>query len=293
MKPTNTARYHARLQNVLQYIDAHLDGDLSVETLSRVAAFSKYHFHRQFSGLFEISVYRYVQLCRLKRASFELAFRNRKVIDIALASGYDGSESFSRAFKKHTGQSPSAFRKQPKWEPWYAAYQPLNKLRVNHMKPARHIEQVRIVNVDETRVAVLEHRGDPQLIGDSIRTFIDWRRQNGLSPKVSATFNILYDNPAEVEPENYRLDLCAAVDGEVAVNEQGVIAKTIPGGRCAVLHHVGPDDTLGETIGYLYAEWLPQSGEEPGDFPAYLQRVSFFPDVPETEAVTDIFLPLR
>lgn len=293
MKPTNTARYHARLQKVLQYIDAHLDGDLSVETLSRVAAFSKYHFHRQFSGLFEISVYRYVQLCRLKRASFELAFRNHKVIDIALASGYDGSESFSRAFKKHTGQSPSVFRKQPKWEPWYAAYQPLNKLRVHHMKPARHIEQVRIVNVDETRVAVLEHRGDPQLIGDSIRTFIDWRRQNGLSPKVSATFNILYDNPAEVEPENYRLDLCAAVDGEVATNEQGVTGKTIPGGRRAVLRHVGPDDTLGETIGYLYAEWLPQSGEEPGDFPAYLQRVSFFPDVPETEAVTDIFLPLR
>lgn len=293
MKPTNTARYHARLQKVLQYIDAHLDGDLSVETLSRVAAFSKYHFHRQFSGFFEISVYRYVQLCRLKRASFELAFRNRKVIDIALASGYDGSESFSRAFKKHTGQSPSAFRKQPKWEPWYAAYQPLNKLRVHHMKPARHIEQVRIVNVDEARVAVLEHRGDPQLIGDSIRTFIDWRRQNGLSPKVSATFNILYDNPAEVEPENYRLDLCAAVDGEVAANEQGVTGKTIPGGRRAVLRHVGPDDTLGETIGYLYAEWLPQSGEEPGDFPVYLQRVSFFPDVPETEAVTDIFLPLR
>lgn len=293
MKATNASRYHARFQKVMQYIDTHLDGDLSVETLSRVAAFSKYHFHRQFSELFHMSVHRYVQFCRLKRASFELAFRNRKVIDIALASGYDGSESFSRAFKKHTGQSPSAFRKQPQWEPWHETYQPLNELRVRHMKPARKIEQVKIVNVSETRVAVLEHRGDPQLIGDSIRTFIDWRRQNRLSPKVSATFNILYDNPAEVEPEDYRLDLCATVDGEVAANEYGVIGKTIPGGRRAVVRHIGPDDALGETISYLYAEWLPQSGEEPGDFPVYLQRVSFFPDVPETEAVTDIFLPLR
>lgn len=293
MKATSAGRYHARFQKVFQYIDAHLDGDLSVETLSRVAAFSKYHFHRQFSELFEMSVYRYVQLCRLKRASFELAFRGRRVVDIALASGYDGSESFSRAFKRHTGQSPSAFRKQPQWEPWYATYQPLSKLRAHYMKAAMQTGQVRIVNANEIRVAVLEHRGDPQLIGDSIRTFIDWRRKNGLSPKVSATYNILYGNPAEVEPENYHLDLCAAVDGEVAENEHGVIGKTIPGGRCAVLRHVGPDDMLGETIGYLYAEWLPQSGEEPGDFPVYLQRVSFFPDVPEREAVTDIFLPLR
>lgn len=51
--------------------------------------------------------------------------------------------------------------------------------------------------------------------------------------------------------------------------------------------------TLGETIHYLYSEWLPQSGEETRDFPGYLQRVDFFPDVPENEAVTDVFLPLR
>ena len=37
----------------------------------------------------------------------------------------------------------------------------------------------------------------------------------------------------------------------------------------------------------------PASGEEPRDFPLYFQRVSFFPDVPEHEAITDVFLPLR
>ncbi|WP_408605894.1 hypothetical protein [Mastigocladopsis repens] len=43
----------------------------------------------------------------------------------------------------------------------------------------------------------------------------------------------------------------------------------------------------------MYSIWLPLSGEEPRDFPLYLQRVSFFPDVPEYEAITDIFLPLK
>ena len=238
-----------------------------MERLSQVAAFSKYHFHRQFSELFKIGVHEYVQLCRLKHASFELAFRDRKVIDIALANGYDGPESFSRAFRKVTGQSPSGFRKQPQWKPWYTTFQPLSALRVNHMKTTLQIEQVKIVNFQETRVAVLEHRGDPQLIGNSIRRFIDWRRQNHLPPKVSATFNILYNNPAEIAPEDYRLDLCAAVADEVAGNEFGIVEKKIPGGRCAVIRHIGPDDTLGTTIGYLYSEWLPQSGEEPRDFP--------------------------
>ena len=43
---------------------------------------------------------------------------------------------------------------------------------------------------------------------------------------------------------------------------------------------------------FLYREWLPDSGEELRDFPLYCERVSFFPDVPEREAITDLYLPL-
>jgi AraC family transcriptional regulator len=43
----------------------------------------------------------------------------------------------------------------------------------------------------------------------------------------------------------------------------------------------------------LYTAWFPQSGEELRDFPLYYQRVKFFPDVPENEAITDIFPALR
>ena len=161
------------------------------------------------------------------------------------------------------------------------------------MRKSRDGDQVRIIDFRETRVAVLEHRGDPALIGNSIRKFIDWRKGAGLPPKISATFNILYDDPIETEPENFRLDLCAATPKDVAPNSAGVVGKAIPAGRCAVLRHIGSDDGLGDAISYLYADWLPRSGEEPRDLPLFCQRVSFFPDVPEHEAVTDIFLPLR
>lgn len=293
MNTTTAESYRARFRKVLEYIDANLDDELSVKQLSSVAAFSKYHFHRQFAEFFGIGVYKYVQLCRMKRASYQLAFRyGSQVIDIALANGYESPESFSRAFRKSIGQSPSEFRKQPLWNPWCATYQPLTELRNHYMRSAKPAEQVKIINFNDTKVAVFEHRGDPRLVGNSVRNFIEWRKQNHLPPRISATFNILYDNPADVAPENYRFDICAATDKGVGDNQFGVVGKIIPGGRCAVLRHIGSDDTLGETVSYLYSEWLPQSGETPRDFPLYLQRIRFFPDVPECEAITDVFLPL-
>jgi AraC family transcriptional regulator len=286
--------YHARLQRVLSHVEEHLGDDLSVEVLSGVAAFSRHHFHRQFTTLFDISVHRYVQLVRLKRASYRLAFRDdESILEIALDSGFEAPEAFSRAFKQRLGQTPSEFRKQPQWASWHATYRPISATRKLHMRQSLHIEQVKIVDVTDTRVAVLEHRGDPALVGNSVRRFINWRKQSGLPPKTNTTFNILYDDPDSAQPSDFRLDLCVATDREISPNEAGVVGKTIPGGRCAMLRHVGSEDSFGEAASYLYAVWLPQSGEELRDFPLYCQRISFFPDVPEHEATTDIYLPLK
>ncbi|MFX8856530.1 AraC family transcriptional regulator, partial [Acinetobacter baumannii] len=80
--------YQARMQRVLDHIDRHLDSELDVENLSRVAAFSRFHFHRQFTAAFGISVHRYVQLARMKRASHRLAYRDgTSVTEIALDAG--------------------------------------------------------------------------------------------------------------------------------------------------------------------------------------------------------------
>ena len=285
--------YWVRFQKVIEHIDDHLAEDLNVHSLSGVAAFSKHHFHRQFSALFGIGVHKYVQLVRFKRASYQLAFRtDRRIIDIALDSRYESHEAFSRAFKKVVGQTPSEFREQPQWDPWHAAFQRVTRIRSLNMKVEELAESVRIVDFEETRVAALEHRGDPKRLGDSVRSFITWRKQNNLPPAKSATFNILYDDPADTAPQDYRFDICAAINRSVASNDFGIVEKVIPKGRCAALRHVGSDDTLAAAINYLYATWYPASGEELRDFPLSLQRIRFFPEVPEHEAVADIFLPL-
>lgn len=287
------AHYHARMRRVLDHIDRHQDEDLGLAMLSGVAAFSPCHFHRQFTALFGLSAHLYVQLVRMKRASYRLAFRDgASVTEIALDAGYEAPDAFARAFRKRFGQAPSAFRKSPDWEPWLAAFGPLNDARSKLMQNDFSIDDIEIRDVAAAPVAILAHRGDPAAIGATIQRFIAWRRANGLTPKTSATYNVFHNDPRATPPAEYRLDLCAGTDRPVAPNDAGVIAGLIPGGRRAVLRVTGRGDDLEAAALCLYRDWLPASGEEPGDFPLYCRRLSFFPDVPEHEAVTELYLPL-
>jgi AraC family transcriptional regulator len=292
--PSSFERYQDRFARVLAHIEANSESALSIDELSQLAAFSPHHFHRQFSAFLGMSTYKYVQFMRMRRASWRLAFRpEMSVGDIALATGYEGPEAFARAFRQFSGQSPSEFRASPDWAEWHSRFRPFIQLRQTNMNPLPAPPVVRMVQFPATRVAALEHRGSPMRLGDSIRRFIEWRKAHKLPPKSSGTFNIIYNDPGEVPPEEFRFSLCAATDQPIEPNEAGVTALTIPSGRCAVLRHVGSDDQLGRSILHLYATWLPGSGEELRDFPLFMQRVTFFPDVPDSEAITDIYLPLR
>ncbi len=118
--PTHRA-YTRRFNSVLAYIDAHLEGDLSVNTLSQLANFSVFHFHRQFSAFVGVPVSRYVQLMRLRRAAHRLAAQpQHSILDAASDAGFESPEAFSRAFRRDFGMTPSAFRKQPNWQTWNA-----------------------------------------------------------------------------------------------------------------------------------------------------------------------------
>lgn len=292
MRPVNTT-YQQRFEKVLRHIDTALDQELSIEQLSAIAAFSKFHFHRQFSAVFGLSVFSYVQLCRFKRAAHQLAFRPElSVIQIALAHAYDEPESFSRAFKKHTGQTPTEFRLSPQWEPWDKLHHNYRELRNQHMSMHYEFSDIKIIDFPAMPIAVREHRGDPVLLGNTIREFIHWRKQHQLSPKRYATFNILHTHPDEVAAADFRLDIATSVASNFTTTDPQIVLKEIPAGPCAVLRHRGSDAQLEQSIQFLYAQWLPQSGRELRNYPLFLQRLNFYPDVAESELLLDLFLPL-
>lgn len=292
---TATETYHRRMQRVLEHIDRHLDGDLGLEALAGVAAFSKHHFHRQFSALFGLSLHRYVQLARMKRASWQLAFRGEAVTTIGLDAGYEAPDSFARAFRQRIGQAPGAFRDAPDWSAWATALAPLAQARSRLMTQTFSIDDVTLRTVAEEPIALMTHRGDPAMLGETIRRFIAWRKASGLRAASHATYTIFHTDPEVSGPEDYRIDLATAIRRPLTAQDQeaGAEASVIPGGRCAVLRVLGHSDDLRPAAEFLYGTWLPASGEEPRDLPLYAQRVTFFPDVPESEAITDLFLPLN
>jgi len=285
--------YFNRMKRVFEYIDTHLDANLSLDVLSAVASFSKHHFHRQFAATFGLTIHRYVQLARLRQASWRLVFRSgESVIDIAYGAGYEAPEAFSRTFKQHLGQTPSTFRARPRWETWAAVFKSYSDARKSIMKQTYEHHLVKIISVLPTPIAVMEHRGNPGQLGQTIQKFIAWRKKIGLVPKVSATYTIFRDPEPDL-PENFHIELAAGVNESASTFTDGVSLRSIPGGRCAVLRVVGSSDDLSEAAAFLYRDWLPSSGEEARDFPLYCQRITFFPDVPEGQTITDLFLPLQ
>ena len=152
--------------------------------------------------------------------------------------------------------------------------------------------QVELIDMPAIAVARLSHHGHPARLHETIRKFIAWRKAAGLSRGVSATYNIFHVAP-DAPPEDFRVDLCASTDQPVQQNDAGVSAFEIPAGRCAMLRIVGCAEDLEPAATFMYRDWLPPSGQELRDFPLFCRRVRFFPDVPQEESVTELYLPLR
>jgi len=285
---TNRSAYLRRIEQVVGYICSHLDEDLSVDRLSDVAGFSKFHFHRQFSEYTGFAVAEFVRVTRLKRAAYQLAFQpDRRIIEIAYDAGFAAPESFTRAFKEAHGQTPSEFRQSPRWLPWTGARESPIPTRSNSMSP-------NIVIFPATRVATLEHRGPVETLIGSVARFIEWRRASHDSPIATCrTLGIAYDDPKTTPPADFRFDICGELPGALRANDAGIVEKTIPTLRCVVARHIGSTDAIGKTVHELYASWLPESGEQPGDFPVFFHYIERMPQVAEHEQVTDVYLPLR
>ncbi|MBJ3783659.1 AraC family transcriptional regulator [Devosia sediminis] len=287
--------YFARMRRALDHIDQHLDDDLDLDRVSAVAAFSKFHFHRQFAATFGVTLHRYVQLARMQRAASGLvAADGPSVTEIAMDAGYDAPEAFARAFRQRVGSSPSSFRDAPDWDSWLAAFRPLDNARTRLMQIIFESGDVTITTLDPIPVAMLEHRGDRANLPRTFDTYRQWRQAAGLSAERNPTYMVFRSEREPAVPEDYSMDLCVGTDLPVAADDAVMKAGTIPGGRCAVLRYPGQTKNLEPAALYLYRDWLPQSGEEARDFPMFSKRyLALLPGAGVHEAVTEVYLPLK
>jgi AraC family transcriptional regulator len=99
------------LNHVIDYIEAHLTDDLSLETISEHAGVSDYHFRKIFFYISGMTLSEYIKNRRLSESNMDL-LQGGRVTDIAYKYGYESMDGFTRAFKKWSGFLPSDVMKK-------------------------------------------------------------------------------------------------------------------------------------------------------------------------------------
>ena len=204
---------------------------------------------------------------------------------IALAAGFESHESFTRAFKQICGVNPSDFRQNSSWHAWE---------KPPYSLPKQKVVNVTIKELPGRRLAVLEHRGDPKKVGESVNKLITWAKVQSvnLKPKPGEAFGFGYDDPKEVLAEAFRFDLGIIVPNDFKLDEN-VIEKKLPASKYAIAVHKGSRDNISDTVYGLYRDWLPKSNQELGDMPCIFCYYNFEHEVAETELLTEIWVLLK
>jgi AraC family transcriptional regulator len=101
--------YIELIQKTIDYIDANIQKEITVDKLASIAGFSTYHYYRIFSSFVGFSVMEYVTKRKLQFALFELQ-DGKKIIDVAIDYGFETHAGFTKAFKRCFGYPPSLYR---------------------------------------------------------------------------------------------------------------------------------------------------------------------------------------
>ena len=100
-----------KLAGAVAYLENHCCSEISTETLADIAGYSDRQFLRLFQSVFETTPHRYMTTLRMNKAQQLLRSSGISIGEIAWKCGYDDQNYFCRVFRKHTGMTPSAYRK--------------------------------------------------------------------------------------------------------------------------------------------------------------------------------------
>lgn len=289
---TPRTSYIARMNGVIDYVDAHLAEPLDFHKLSSIAHFSPWHFHRLFQALTGETLAERVRRRRLEAAAIRLLISPpATALSVALDVGFASAEVFTRAFKSHFGVTPGAWRRGA-FREWaqqrrvqlslihqdaHAARQALDdafreraraRQRDRGSVPAGRAMDVSLRMLNGARVAYMRHigpYGDPG-IPRMWQRFARWCEERALFGR-SAIFGVSHDSPDVTAPDKCRYDACISVDDEF--RPQGEVGvQIVKGGLHACVGFLGTADQIYGAWLRLYADWLPDSDYQPDDRPA-------------------------
>jgi AraC family transcriptional regulator len=277
--------YERRLSRVTAYLHAHLDQDLDLNKLAEVACMSPYHWHRIYQAVHGESVVAAVKRLRLQRAATYLARSAMTIDQIASLSGYPNLQSFTRTFSAVYGLPPARYRKAGS----HIQFSPPSPSRSAHMYP------VEISSISMTPVICVAHSGAYLGIAQAFDTLKGCASSRNLFNAETRWFGVFLDDPCSVAEAQLRSLACISQPPQLASEsvQAPLSSAEIQGGKYAILHYKGPYSDMAAVYQWLYGNWLPASGQEAADAPAFEEYLNNPRDTAPTELLTNIYLPLR
>ena len=260
VRPTTREDYEQRIIRVQRHVFEHLDEPLPLSELAGIACFSPFHFHRLFAAMVGETPADFIRRLRLERAAHLLAAGPASVGEVALATGYDAPEAFSRAFHARYGMPPADYRRHHAAQPASAAEEPVFTATIIRIEGA--VMQVKVEKLGPWVVAALRHVGPFEQCGSAWEQLMRSSLVRRQMRWGTLFMGLYYDDPESTPPDQLRMDVCVTV-GKGFKGADGIERREIEGGDYAVLRHTGPYSRLAGSYKYLYGEWLPQSGREP------------------------------
>lgn len=307
--------YINRIHKVQDYIEQHLDNVPTIEELSLVAGFSKYHFSRIFQAILHEPLAHYVHRLRIENALFMLAHRpDKNLTEIGLELGYTDSAIFSRAFKRYIGVSPREYRKE------YVSNFKENFLLSDYNKRNDNKNKIEgqpivtgkivVETIEEKQVAYVRHTGTYETLEKEYANLIDTlfmaaEKQHLLvknegtdrdlhDPYKNWILAIYHDNPEFSEDESFRTSICLTVPDDIPIREDGILGRMVlEGGLYVVGHFEIKREQYEDAWNYMYLEWIATNGYVPrSSYPFEVYRNNPSLDEKHIHKV-DIYVPVE
>ncbi|MER7493010.1 AraC family transcriptional regulator [Streptomyces pharetrae] len=281
-----------RLNQALEHIERHLDQQVDVAELARIAATSEYHLRRMFSALAGLPLSEYVRRRRLTVAGAEVLAGRESLLDIAVRYGYGSGEAFARAFRAMHGVGPGEARRTG------AALVSQPRLSFRLTIEGSSSMRYRVVDRPDFDVVGLKarvplvHLGPNQAIIDFVRGIDpqELERLEKLSDSEPHGILAVCDGLDPSRAEGTELDYYQGVI-TTAPAPEGTTVLSVPAGTWAVFTTSGPaPQAIQELWRDVFTEWFPANPYRSRPGPEIL-RTRMSPD--NTEADAELWLPVE
>lgn len=290
--------YLKRINVVLDFIEKNLEGDLSLEPLSKKACYSPYHFHRVFSTIIGENLNEYVNRKRVERiASILLTGSNKSIKELAYIYGFNSESSFSRTFKKYYGTSPTKFKSKGK--------DILSKIGIESFSTEQYIcgidnlkkwikmnAQIVVTELEAIKLAGIMHIGEFDKMGDLYQRLMKWGyKKEVLASSGFKAMTIYHDNPNVTQQSKVRYSACITINRNIEA-EGGIRPVTIQKG----IYVVGKFEIKGEDIARAWKNiciWVLENGYEFRDGDYFEVYHNDHKTHPEQKIILDICIPIE